>query len=578
MNIPEQKRRVSLVQYAAKTVQLEKRGGEHWGRCPFHNEQTSSFAIRTKNNEDCWYCQGCNKGGDILHFIQEQDHCDYKTALAKLSSLAPASSEWAERSQRVTAIFQPLGEEKSKNSRPISEWNKFETALSENVLALDWLFTTRGITAETAISLHLGYSQSCRGRLKPEDEHARDKGWILFPRIVGDKVVAVKLRSILTKAFSQWAGMDAKALFNYETVNGFEPVFVTEGELDACVLEQAGFCAVSMPNATPNLTPEGRNRLKRATCIFLAGDNDGTVGNVAMKKLARELFPDTYVLLWPGAKDANDYFLKVCGGDVAKFHDEVERLMEVARATPIEGFTRLDQQFDEGEDIDLGQDIGRLHFPWKPVDDMHYTPTGAVVVFYSTYTGTGKTVFTTQVALHEAMRGETVVVYSPEIRDQQYLALVAAQMLGKDRLGGLDRTGKITREDQQETKGKLITYAEQERRGATIPSFYHHRRDAEEHLNYYPGYELSVSGVDEILLFIEDILKTIGPTRFVIDTFSRVFQSAGPDQTQTDARAIKHLEYLAGHYGCLFIVIGQSNKEAEGIKESKKKRVRRSAR
>ena len=39
---------------------------------------------------------------------------------------------------------------------------------------------------------------------------------------------------------------------------------------------------------------------------------------------------------------------------------------------------------------------------------------------------------------------------------------------------------------------------------------------------------------------------------------------------KTDARAIKHLEYLAGHYGCLFIVIGQSNKEAEGIKESKK--------
>ena len=107
---------------------------------------------------------------------------------------------------------------------------------------------------------------------------------------MGDKVVAVKLRSILTKAFSQWAGMDAKALFNYETVNGFEPVFVTEGELDACVLEQAGFCAVSMPNATPNLTPEGRNRLKRATCIFLAGDNDGTVGNVAMKKLASRTF------------------------------------------------------------------------------------------------------------------------------------------------------------------------------------------------------------------------------------------------------------------------------------------------
>ena len=208
------------------------------------------------------------------------------------------------------------------------------------------------------------------------------------------------------------------------------------------------------------------------------------------------------MLLWPGAKDANDYFLKVCGGDVAKFHDEVERLMEVARATPIEGFTRLDQQFDEGEDIDLGQDIGRLHFPWKPVDDMHYTPTGAVVVFYSTYTGTGKTVFTTQVALHEAMRGETVVVYSPEIRDQQYLSLAPPRCWV--RIVSADWTGlgkSLARINKKQKANSLLMPSKKDAAQRFRVFSDHHRRDAEEHLNYYPGYELSVSGVEPKYFF-----------------------------------------------------------------------------
>ena len=132
MNIPEQKRRVSLVQYAAKTVQLEKRGGEHWGAA--HSTMSRHLALQSgpRTTRTAGTAKGATKV--VTSFTSSKSRIiviirlpwrSYRVSL-------PHHRSVAERSQRVTAIFQPLGEEKSKNSRPISEWNEFETALSEN--------------------------------------------------------------------------------------------------------------------------------------------------------------------------------------------------------------------------------------------------------------------------------------------------------------------------------------------------------------------------------------------------------------------------------------------------------------
>jgi DNA primase len=591
IKIADLKKKVSLDKVVASYgVKLEKRGNEFWGCCPFHNEKTASFAIKERDGDGVYFCHGCGKGGDIIRFVETIEHCDTKSAIEKLAGKfgvkekvsipEQAEPEWNEQYQKVENTFQNPVEEKTKVSFPFGKWKPFSDALLENKEALAYLEKERGITKETADFLHFGYLQSCTGKIEEQFEHVRDKGWILSPRILDGNVVAVKMRSIVEKVFSQRIGMDPKAIFNIDTVNPLEPVFITEGEYDTAALVQAGFCAVSIPNAnSTKLSPSSMNILKQAPEIFLAGDNDGKVGNAAMEKLARALGKGAYILLWPEAKDANEYFLKVCNRDVEKFKSDVVNLMEVARSTPVPGFTRASDLLDSTKSIDFSQDPDRLHFPWKPVDDMHYTPLGFLSIIYSTYTGSGKTLFATQVATHEAKRGETVVVYSPEIVKEQYTAVLVAQNLGPQRDNGIDRTGLISVEDQKETKRIFdVTYEAEETMPLAdgsprvLPDWYHIKRGLpDSRLAYYVGFDIPETTTDAILDFIEYTVRVIQPTRFIIDTLHKIVQAPSDEnQSQEEARAIKRLEQLGQELGCIFILIGQSTKEGDDLKEVRK--------
>jgi KaiC/GvpD/RAD55 family RecA-like ATPase len=549
--IAELKQAVPLLSLVQSKLKLEQRGSEYWGCCPFHNENTPSFAIKNKDGEQVFYCQGCGKGGDVIRFLEFYDHCTTKDAINKLKALS-GNHEWQENAKRVAEHFKSVGDDsaKPKTTIPLDKWEPLAKALLTNGKALAWLKEKRGLSADTAQALHLGYSQSCKGRLNPEDEHARELGWIMFPRIKNGQIVAVKMRSVAAKAFSQWTNMDAKALFNMETINALEPVFVTEGEFDTAILEQAGFRAVSVANSTTKITPEGKTALKQAECVYLAGDNDGKVGNAAMRQLQRELGSNTFMLLWPdGNKDANQYFLETCKGNIDLFRRNTEALVKKARSTPVEGFTSLLERLRNTSGTDAGSDPNRLHFPWTPVDRMNYSPAGSIVVIYSTYSGTGKTVFTTQVMLSEAKRGEIVVVYSPELRDEAYLALVAAQTLPRD----LDRAGVVTQKDYEETAQVL------DKPTARATDF-----------RYYVGHSLPENDTDKVLEFIEQVIQVTGATRFVIDTLHRVIEKTGREsQTDAEGRVVKTLEKIGNKYGTIFVLIGQSNKEAEDLKEQR---------
>jgi hypothetical protein len=85
---------------------------------------------------------------------------------------------------------------------------------------------------------------------------------------------------------------------------------------------------------------------------------------------------------------------------------------------------------------------------------------------------------------------------------------------------------------------------------------------------YYLGHALQG---DDPLKFIESTLKVIRPSRFVIDTFPCVVQQKGNEPfVIAEGRTAEALEALGKKYNCLFIIVGQSNKEAEDIKEQRR--------
>ena len=78
--------RLSIVDIVGRRVPLTKKGQNYWGCCPFHNEKTPSFSV---NEEKGFYhCFGCGAHGDIISFIMNIEHVEFKTALQELADMA----------------------------------------------------------------------------------------------------------------------------------------------------------------------------------------------------------------------------------------------------------------------------------------------------------------------------------------------------------------------------------------------------------------------------------------------------------------------------------------------------------
>ena len=67
-------------------LELRKAGRRLRGLCPFHGEKTPSFFVNQENQT--FYCFGCQKGGDVFTFVMEQEKLTFPEALRHLADRA----------------------------------------------------------------------------------------------------------------------------------------------------------------------------------------------------------------------------------------------------------------------------------------------------------------------------------------------------------------------------------------------------------------------------------------------------------------------------------------------------------
>ncbi|HEY9690631.1 MAG TPA: CHC2 zinc finger domain-containing protein [Oculatellaceae cyanobacterium] len=67
--IDEIKQRADIVEVVSDWVQLNKRGKDYQGLCPFHQEKTPSFTVSP--SKQMYYCFGCTAGGNAIKFLME---------------------------------------------------------------------------------------------------------------------------------------------------------------------------------------------------------------------------------------------------------------------------------------------------------------------------------------------------------------------------------------------------------------------------------------------------------------------------------------------------------------------------
>jgi hypothetical protein len=99
--IDEIKSSIDIISVISQRVELKREGHIYKGLCPFHNENTPSFAVNPKTQR--FNCFGCSKHGDVIDFVALAENCSPAEAMEKLSGSGieyqrteqlPAQEEW----------------------------------------------------------------------------------------------------------------------------------------------------------------------------------------------------------------------------------------------------------------------------------------------------------------------------------------------------------------------------------------------------------------------------------------------------------------------------------------------------
>ncbi|MBQ6741499.1 MAG: DNA primase [Bacteroidales bacterium] len=190
-------------------VSLKKRGANHIGCCPFHNEKTPSFYVSP--SKGIFKCFGCGEAGDVVKFLMKHEHYTYPEALRWLAQKynieiqeEEQTEEQKERQNERDALFH------------VSEFaQKYFADLLYNdemgrAVGLSY-FHSRGLSDEVIKNFGLGY---CLDEWSNFTDHARKNG---YSDSVLEKTGLTIFKEETKKAYDRFRG---RVMFPIYSISG----------------------------------------------------------------------------------------------------------------------------------------------------------------------------------------------------------------------------------------------------------------------------------------------------------------------------------------------------------------------
>ena len=137
-----------------------RRGREHSGLCPFHNEKTPSFYV--VEDKGFFHCFGCGAHGDAIGYVMRADNLDFIEAVERLAGEAglavpQQTPQERERAQRQKTLLEALA--------AAAEFYEAQLWGPAGARARDYL-TRRGLDEETIRRFRLGWAPEDRQALR----------------------------------------------------------------------------------------------------------------------------------------------------------------------------------------------------------------------------------------------------------------------------------------------------------------------------------------------------------------------------------------------------------------------------
>lgn len=157
--LDELRARLPVSALVGRKVRLVRKGREHAGLCPFHNEKTPSFTVN--DDKGFYHCFGCGAHGDIIGFAMETEGLSFPEAVEKLAAEAglqvPQSTPQERAREKVRATLYDVVEQACR-------WYETQLRTPDGRAGLDYL-RSRGFDDETIARFRLGFAPDGRGKL-----------------------------------------------------------------------------------------------------------------------------------------------------------------------------------------------------------------------------------------------------------------------------------------------------------------------------------------------------------------------------------------------------------------------------
>lgn len=300
-----------IVDVVSGYIKLQKKGSNHWGCCPFHNEKTPSFSV--SEPKQMYHCFGCGVSGNVYTFVMKYENFTFPEAVRALADRAgvalPEVEESAEMKKKAGRRARLL-----EVNKEAAKFFYFQLRSPHGEIGQQYL-KKRQLSDETMHKFGLGYAGKNGALLVEylrkkgfEDELIKEAGlanftersgllsqfWnrVMFPiqdinhrvigfggRVMGDGEPKY-LNSPETPVFDKRRNLYG---LNFARTARSGNIILCEGYMDVIAMHQAGFTQAVASLGTA-FTSEQANLLRRYTDnVLLAYDSDGAGVKAALR-------------------------------------------------------------------------------------------------------------------------------------------------------------------------------------------------------------------------------------------------------------------------------------------------------